>query len=205
MICFAIIVCVVVCLNAGFAAVGLAAAARYGICTTFARGAGLLVLTGGTATEFAALALHSYHTATGLFMLGFSAVTVGAACDAASGYVFDVITLPCLGLMFAYAAITHSVAPVVAGATIAGGSLAVLYALTRGRGLGLGDVKLACCIGGAAGVIGGMESLGIAFVLGGAYAGYLLLTKRGQRGDELRFAPYMATGMALAVLFGTGA
>jgi prepilin signal peptidase PulO-like enzyme (type II secretory pathway) len=202
MIVFALIGCAVIGVNSLFAAAGLVAAMRYGISATLSRGVGLAMLVSATVVEFAVLSLRTNDTGTGLLVLAFGAVAAGAACDAACGYVFDTITLPCLGAMLLYAAITQSVGPFIAGAAIAGGSLALLHALTRGRGLGLGDVKLACCIGGGAGLAAGIEALGIAFVLGGVYAAYLLVTKRGQRGDELRFAPYMAAGMALAVLAG---
>jgi prepilin signal peptidase PulO-like enzyme (type II secretory pathway) len=204
-ILFAMLASAAICVNAVFATAGLAAAARYGIRVNLAQGPGLFVLVGSTVAELAALTWRGYDASTGLLVLAFGAVAAGAACDAASGYVFDVITLPCLGILLACAAITHAFVQVSLGATVAGGSLALLYALTRGRGLGLGDVKLACCIGAGAGVMGGIEALGIAFTLGGAYAAYVLLTKRGERGDEMRFAPYMAAGMALALAFGAAA
>lgn len=80
--------------------------------------------------------------------------------------------------------------------------MCALYALTHGRGLGLGDAKLACCIGAATGAANGLESLGTAFVLGGTYAAYLLASKRARRKDELRFAPYLAAGLAAVALHG---
>lgn len=80
--------------------------------------------------------------------------------------------------------------------------MCALYALTHGRGLGLGDAKLACCIGAATGAANGLESLGTAFVLGGTYAAYLLASKRACRKDELRFAPYLAAGLAAVALHG---
>jgi leader peptidase (prepilin peptidase)/N-methyltransferase len=70
-----------------------------------------------------------------------------------------------------------------------------------GRGLGLGDAKLACCIGAALGPSDGLASLGIAFVLGGAYAGFLLVSRRGRRSDAVPFAPYLAFGTVLMSLY----
>ena len=203
MIAFALVVCAALSVNALFAAAGLTAARRYAVQTTLVRGAGAIVLAGATAAELGALALRGDDVSTGLCILAFGAAAAGAACDAASGYVFDAITLPCLGAMAVYGGITHTLPAFLMGAGATGGSLTLLYALTRGRGLGGGDVKLAFCIGGGAGVAGGVEALGIAFILGGVYAGYLLLTKRGQRGDALRFAPYMVAGMVLAMLAGS--
>jgi prepilin signal peptidase PulO-like enzyme (type II secretory pathway) len=117
--------------------------------------------------------------------------------------VFDAITLPCLALAIVISLVNHTAGQVTGGALAAGGSLFALYAITRGRGLGLGDVKLACCIGAGAGALGGLEALGLAFVFGGAYAALLLITKRAQFGAELRFAPYLAAGMALVIVHGS--
>jgi leader peptidase (prepilin peptidase)/N-methyltransferase len=125
-----------------------------------------------------------------------AAVTVCAATDSFSGYVFDAVTLPAFGAILALASFQHHFLFAAAGALAAGAAMALLYAVTMGRGLGLGDVKLACCIGAALGAYDALASLDAAFVAGGVYAAFLLLTRRGSRGDEMRFAPYLAAGMA---------
>lgn len=202
MIGFALTICIAVAVNCVYAVSGLCAAAHYGIRLSLARGAGLGVLLAGTAVECAALAsAHGIAAQLPLFV-AFGAVVTGAACDAACGYVFDSITLPCLLIMCASSVVFQAFAPFALGVLAAGGSLGVLYLATWGRGLGLGDVKLACCIGGAAGALGGLEAVGAAFVLGGAYAAFLLVTKRASPGAQMRFAPYLAAGMALVVLYG---
>ncbi|HET9097477.1 MAG TPA: prepilin peptidase, partial [Candidatus Baltobacteraceae bacterium] len=137
-----------------------------------------------------------------MLLVAFGAVITGAACDAACGYVFDSITLPCLALLLLISIVSQTLAAFSIGVLACGGALMILYTVTRGRGLGLGDVKLACCIGAAAGAVGGVEALGIAFVFGGAYGAFLLGTGRAQRGAELRFAPYLAAGTALIALHG---
>lgn len=202
MIHAALITCIALCMNSAYAAAGLAAAQRYRIDLSLSRGVGLLVFAVGTLVQCVLMAFLPFGAPAALPILAFGAAVTGAACDAACGYVFDAITLPCLALMLALSAILGSLVPFATGVAAAGGSLAVLYALTRGRGIGLGDVKLACCIGGGAGALGGIEALGVAFVLGGAYAAVLLITNRAHRGQELRFAPYLAAGMAVVVLHG---
>lgn len=197
-----LVVCVAVMINAAYAAAGLSAAARSGISLSLRDGAGLGVMLLGTAAECAALAMTHDWPARGMLLAGFGAVVTGAACDAVCGYVFDAITLSCLIAMLALSLALQTVAGFTLGAAATGGSLAILYAITRGRGLGLGDVKLACCIGGSIGAFLGVEALGIAFVIGGAYAAFLLATKRATRRAELRFAPYLAAGMAIVMLHG---
>lgn len=128
---------------------------------------------------------------------------VAAITDAQTGYVFDSVTLPSLAAVLAIAAFTGSLELALGGALCAGGCLGFLWIVTRGRGLGGGDVKLACCIGAASGITGGLTVLAIAFVAGGAYAAYLLATGRAKRGTEMRFAPYLAASLAALFLMRT--
>jgi prepilin signal peptidase PulO-like enzyme (type II secretory pathway) len=125
---------------------------------------------------------------------------VCAATDAATGYVFDGVTIPAL-LAILELQLSIGATPALIGTAIGGGVLFALYAGTFGRGLGLGDVKLACCIGAGLGSEGVSFALGFAFVVGGAYAAYLLLTRRGARGDEIPFAPYLASGTLAVALY----
>lgn len=196
-----LLACIVLAVNCGYAAAGIAAASRCGIVLGFKHGAGPAVFAGGTVVECAAVIAHDGISQI-ILLIAFGAVITGAACDAACGYVFDSITLPCLALLLLVSIVSQTLAVFSIGVVACGGALMMLYALTRGRGLGLGDVKLACCIGAATGALGGVEALGIAFVLGGAYAAFLLVTGRAQWGAELRFAPYLAAGTALIALHG---
>ena len=123
---------------------------------------------------------------------------VAAVVDARTGVIPDLLTrttaLAALGC-----AVANGLAPLACGGAYAvGGTLLALHLLTRGRGLGLGDVKLGTAIGAGFGPTAGMLALGAAFVLGGAYAGWLLLTHRARRGDAIRFGPFLAVGTVAA-------
>ena len=115
--------------------------------------------------------------------------------DVATGYVLDVITLPSLMAALFMAAFEGRVAQVFEGALCVSSALLLLYGLSRGRGIGLGDAKLAACVGALLGIKDGFIALGIAFVLGGTYATILLLGKRAERKQSLPFAPYIAAGV----------
>lgn len=198
----ALLCCLVLGVNCVYAIAGLCAAERYGVDLRLCGGSALGTLLAGTALECGLVCCAPSGMMQLVTIVAFGAVVTGAACDAACGYVFDVITLPCLAVMLAITLITHALLDVAGGAFATGGALYALHALTRGRGLGLGDVKLAGCIGACTGALGGIEALGVAFVLGGIYAGFLLLTKRAEFGAELRFAPYLAAGMAVVMMRG---
>jgi leader peptidase (prepilin peptidase)/N-methyltransferase len=202
MIQIAVLGCLAICMNCAYALAALAAANRYGVPLSLRGNPGLAIVAAGTAIEISAMMLHANVVTQPMLVIAFGAAVIAAACDAVCGYVFDAITLPCLGALAVVAVASQSLQSFALGVAACGGFLALLYAVTLGRGLGLGDVKLACCIGGAAGAVNGMSALGVAFVLGSVYAVYLLATKRVQRGHELRFAPYLAAGMAAVALHG---
>jgi leader peptidase (prepilin peptidase)/N-methyltransferase len=75
----------------------------------------------------------------------------------------------------------------------------ILYALTRGNGLGMGDIKLV----GAAGLLLGWQNMLLA-VLVGSLSGALIHSARMKKGagKKLAFGPYLAGGIWLAALFG---
>lgn len=202
MIYAAMVFCCVLCTNSMYAVGALLAASRYEITVSLARGYAFAVLCAGTIVECGAVLMQADAAARIMMLIAFGGVVVAAACDAACGYVFDAVTVPCVAALAVLAAVSHTFGAFAAGVAVAGGALGVLYFITRGKGLGLGDVKLACCIGGASGAFTGMEALGVAFILGGAYGAYLLAAKHAGRKDEIRFAPYLAAGMAVAVLWG---
>ncbi len=125
---------------------------------------------------------------------------VAAVVDARTGLIPDTLTRTT-----ALAALACTIPPggapfACGGAYAVGGALLALHLLTGGRGLGLGDVKLGTAIGIGFGPIAGLLALGTAFVLGGAYAGWLLLARRARRGDAVRFGPFLAAGTLLAAL-----
>lgn len=181
------------------AAVAHQAAAKYRLRLSFFRGATPVLLSASIVLQ-AALGMH-YGNARGLWVMAAAgAAGICAITDAQTGYVFDALTLPTLALILAAACFSSAFTSAALGAAAAGGALFCLYTLTRGRGIGLGDVKLACCIGGALGVTSGMRSLQFAFVLGGVYAAALILLRVLKRGDALPFAPFLYAGMVLAAL-----
>jgi leader peptidase (prepilin peptidase)/N-methyltransferase len=128
-----------------------------------------------------------------------------AAVDARTGYLPNVLTrgtaLAALAL-----AVPNGVVPAAAGGCIAGGALLGLYVLTRGRGLGLGDVKLATAIGAGLTPVHSLVALGTAFVIGGGYAAVLIARGRAGRHDAIAFGPFLAAGAVIATaLLWTGA
>jgi leader peptidase (prepilin peptidase) / N-methyltransferase len=121
-----------------------------------------------------------------------------AVIDARTGFIPDRITCTTTLLALGLAASSGTVADAFTGACAVGGSLLALHLFSRGRGLGLGDVKLGTTIGAGFGVTAGFAALGVAFIAGGAYAIWLLATRRATRRSTIPFGPFLAAGTLTA-------
>ena len=119
--------------------------------------------------------------------------------DARTGYIFDGLTIAMSSVALSAAAGIGSLPTALLSGGAVGGSMLALYALTRGRGIGLGDVKLATALALSFGLAWGAIAVGAAFVIGAAYGIVLLLRHRAKRGDAIRFGPFMAAGAIFAL------
>jgi leader peptidase (prepilin peptidase)/N-methyltransferase len=93
-----------------------------------------------------------------------------------------------------------------AGALLWGGVLVGLHVLSRGEGMGLGDVKLAPVLGAVLGwfaVSAAATGLLLAFLLGGGWALGCMLTGRSRRA-AIAFGPFLIAGWALELVMGAG-
>ncbi len=137
---------------------------------------------------------------------GAAAVLIGAivcaAVDARTGFIFDALSLTIATVAGALAAADHRLADAALAAAAVGGVLAAIYFLSRRRGIGLGDVKLAAAIALGYGLPSSLVAIGSAFVLGALYAGGLLALGRAKRTDALRFGPFIAGGAVIGLTAG---
>lgn len=79
--------------------------------------------------------------------------------------------------------------------------LLLVFLLTKGRGMGFGDVKYAVSVGLLLGMWNGLISLYIAFVTGGIVGGIILLTRRGGMKSKIAFGPFLFLGTYLMLFF----
>jgi prepilin signal peptidase PulO-like enzyme (type II secretory pathway) len=144
------------------------------------------------------LAVHGDRSSGKGVMLACSAIS--AATDLQTGYVFDRIVFGSLFASVLLAGHTHAIVFAIAGAAVGGGFPLLAYAATAGRGIGLGDVKLAGAIGAGLGIAGTIEALRIAAVCAGGLALVLLICGRIHRRSAIRFAPFLALGASCGAL-----
>lgn len=77
-----------------------------------------------------------------------------------------------------------------------------LWYFTKGKGIGFGDVKLSLPISLLAGWPRSLVAIFAAFVIGGIYASFLLLSGKRKIGAKIPFGPYMVVGLFVALLWG---
>jgi prepilin signal peptidase PulO-like enzyme (type II secretory pathway) len=144
-------------------------------------------------------ALLAMHSVTSAQIVLFAIVTCALAAiwctDVRYGIVPDVFTLGPLGLIFLVALLQQQPWPFL-WAAIPFIPFAITALISKGRGMGWGDVKLAA-LGGA---VLGAETALLAFCAGCLIAVVYTLVC-GKRGTAIAFAPYMAGAIAVALPF----
>jgi len=90
----------------------------------------------------------------------------------------------------------------VLGALCGGAFFALFASLTRGKGMGWGDAKLAAAGGLVLGLPDLLLSLFVAFIAGGVVGGVMLLSGRRGWRDKLPFGPFLVFGFAVTIFFG---
>lgn len=77
-----------------------------------------------------------------------------------------------------------------------------MYLITLGKGMGLGDVKLAILIGSILGLELSIIWLLSSFIVGGIIATILLVSKKANLKQKIAFGPFLIFGFFVAILFG---
>jgi leader peptidase (prepilin peptidase)/N-methyltransferase len=127
-------------------------------------------------------------------------VAVAGVVDARTGSIYDPLPASMLFASLALALVSGSAIDGCCGAAAVGAALLGLHAISRGRGIGLGDVKLGTALGMALGLSSGLTAIALAVVFGGGYGAWLLATRRARGGTSIRFGPFIAAGTFAALL-----
>jgi len=88
----------------------------------------------------------------------------------------------------------------LAGIFVGAGVLGVIWLLTRGKGIGLGDVKLLIPLGALLGPFDSLMVLFLSFVAGGAVASFLLVTHKATMKTAIPFGPFLCVAAILVLL-----
>jgi prepilin signal peptidase PulO-like enzyme (type II secretory pathway) len=132
------------------------------------------------------------------------ALVVGAFADARTGYLFDGITFPAAIVTATIAVATGYASQAIAGVALLVGVFGAVAAFSRGRAIGLGDVKAMYAIGAA---FGPAKAIFIVFVASLSGLAAAALSHRIARVThpirrEIPFGPHLAIGSSLALIAG---
>ena len=131
------------------------------------------------------------------------AIVVGAFADARTGYLFDVITMPAAIVTATVAIATGFAAEAMWGVLLLVGVFGALAAFSRGRAIGLGDVKAMYAIGAGFGPAKAILILLCASVSGLVVAAVTkCLASRAPTPREIPFGPHLAIGSGFALIAG---
>jgi prepilin signal peptidase PulO-like enzyme (type II secretory pathway) len=90
----------------------------------------------------------------------------------------------------------------LASGILAAGFFWLLYLITRGKGMGLGDVKLAGMMGLVLGFPQIVVALYIAFLTGAALGVILMLIGKKKPKSQIAFGPFLALGTLISLFYG---
>ena len=143
-----------------------------------------------------------------VFLVGFVAL---ALYDLKWMLLPDVIVFPLIGLavlqvlgrLIVFGGSWQDAVGSVGGAAVMSGLFYGIFALSKGRWIGFGDVKLAVVLGLlAGGVLQALLVLFVASVIGSLLSLPLVLAGKASRKSHLPFGPMLIAGVVVVVLFG---
>ena len=138
-------------------------------------------------------------------LIGLGALTLTDLTDQQLPDRLMIGTLPFLVVLgWAIPTLHLTASSALLGSAVGGGFLGLLWLGTKGRGIGLGDVKLLAALGLAIGYPLILVALFVAFIGGGAWSGVLLATGRAKFDGQTRvaFGPFLMAGYIVALLAG---
>jgi len=114
--------------------------------------------------------------------------------------ILDVVTAPVAIAGLVIALVQGQTLLALAGAATGAALFGLLYIVTRGTGLGLGDVKLAACLGLFIGWPNALAMSAASVVIGAIVAVPLLVARKRRGRDVVPFGPFLVLG-ALTMTF----
>lgn len=108
------------------------------------------------------------------------------------------IVLALLGVIFD----EKNIIPYLVSALVSAGFLLIINLITKGKGMGMGDVKLAIFMGLFLGFPKIIVAFYLAFIFGAIFGLVLIFFKRANKKSQVPFGPFLITGTLLAWIMG---
>jgi len=116
----------------------------------------------------------------------------------------DRLVIPGVFLAFlaSYLILDFSLINLGLGVLVSGGFFLILFLISKGKAIGMGDLKLGILAGLILGFPEVILALFFAFIFGGLVGGILILSKKKKGRDLIPFAPFFVTAIILTIFFG---
>lgn len=132
-----------------------------------------------------------------------SALTVVFVVDLLDMTVFDAVTLPAAAAAFLFnLALGRGAIELLAAAGAGAGFFLLQYAISKGRWIGGGDIRIGAMMGAMLGFPGVLAALFIAYVLGAAAAVVLLAARKASWSSQLAFGTFLSAAAAIVLFVG---
>lgn len=116
--------------------------------------------------------------------------------------VYSGIVLALVLVLLQYILEGQNLIPPLIGAVVGGGFFLLVVAISKGKWMGTGDIKLGALLGIILGYPLILVGLFSAFAIGGVVGLFLLLRKIKSRKDEIPLGPFLIIGFYIALFFG---
>lgn len=133
-----------------------------------------------------------------------SLIIICAGTDLNTGLILNSVTFPGMALGIALSFVAPSMAPLEAllGLLVSGGVVWLIWAITRGRGMGGGDVKFLAMVGAFLGWDRGLLTLFLGALIGSVVGIARIAAGKQERRDPIPFGPFLSLGAIISMFFG---
>lgn len=130
----------------------------------------------------------------------FTSLAVITFIEIRTGLILDKLTYPAMGLGLALWASSgwEAFKPALFGLLLGGGLFFLAFSIFKGQ-IGGGLVRLAAVIGAFTGLRMTIPITLLAMMLGGAYAGLLIVLRKARRSDTIEFGPFLSFSTVIIV------
>ncbi len=95
----------------------------------------------------------------------------------------------------------YLVGQLIGGGLIVAVPLLLIFLVTKGKGMGFGDVKLTFNMGLVLGMWNGLYALYLGFISGGIVGGVILLSKKAKLKSKIAFGPFLILGLYIMLFY----
>ena len=133
-----------------------------------------------------------------------SLIIICAGTDLNTGLILNSVTFPGVAIGIALSFFVPGMTPLgsLVGVLVSGGVVWLMFAVTRGRGMGGGDVKFMAMVGAFLGWDRGLLTLFLGALIGSVVGIARIALGKQERREPIPFGPFLSLGAIISMFFG---